>query len=155
MLKNKKCQALLIAASAFIGIEGNVYGSNYPTIDDIELMDKQIAEVQDIRMIINSTKDDLCSKYYQKSISLYGLKNSVLDLLVTYSRKLDLMVYDPCIAHNGYNPGRSVSQEVYQSRYSAKTITCQSMLESINALIFNLQRSSSENEVLKILSLGV
>ena len=35
MLKNKKCQALLIAASAFIGINGNVYGSNlgkpYPT----------------------------------------------------------------------------------------------------------------------------
>ena len=28
MLKNKKCQALLIAASAFIGINGNVYGSN-------------------------------------------------------------------------------------------------------------------------------
>ena len=27
MLKNKKCQALLIAASAFIGINGNVYGS--------------------------------------------------------------------------------------------------------------------------------
>ena len=35
MLKNKKCQMLLIAASAFIGINGNVYGSNlgkpYPT----------------------------------------------------------------------------------------------------------------------------
>ena len=29
MLKNKKCQALLIAASAFIGINGSVYGSNW------------------------------------------------------------------------------------------------------------------------------
>ena len=33
MLKNKKCQALLIAASAFIGIEGNVYGSNWRMSD--------------------------------------------------------------------------------------------------------------------------
>ena len=110
MLKNKKCQALLIAASAFIGIEGNVYGSNLSyTMDDVAIVNRRIADIKHIGSSIHDDIKKSCNAYHDRTMSIGEVIENVISILKTGKKELHEAVYaNPSNIDPNYDKYRNV-----------------------------------------------